>query len=96
MYYSMFAISFFLGMVLFILSFFVQNKHEQTIMTGMSCVTFLVIAVAAFDITYITANDTLITISDYYIIPSLCVLMGVIQVLRLIAVPYDNGGENDG
>lgn len=94
MYYNMFTISFFLGMVLFILSFFVKNKHERVIVTGISSIVSFILAFASFDVSYIS-NGSIFVISEYYVLPSLFVLIGIIQLMRIFAVPYEDG-ENDG
>lgn len=78
------------GMVFFILSFFVKDKEDRFLVTTMSCLHAFVVMIASFYIELTTNDGTTVWISDYYAIPLTFFFLAIVQFLRLFYVSYEN------
>lgn len=89
MYYPLFTISLFIGMVFFYLSIYNNNKWERVAYATLSCLTAFILALLSMDIEYITVTGTIIQMRSYAL-ALLFVLIAFVQLLRIFFLPVEN------
>lgn len=88
---SLYIMSGVLGMVFFILSFFVRDKNEKLIIAGFSCIFSFVLAWVSLTVTF-WHELTEITLTSVEL-AFLWVLVALVQVIRLFMIPYSDAME---
>lgn len=85
----MYTILIAMGMVFFILSFFVKDKEDRFMVTTMSCLHGFVAAASSFYVELTTNDGVTVWISEYYAMPLTFFFLSVVQFLRLFYVSYE-------
>lgn len=83
MNYNMYIILAILGMVSFLLSFFIKDMEDKVLMSTLSLFLAFIAAAASCAVTTITYSDTIVTISEPWVHGFAFLLLATVQIIRL-------------